>query len=105
MPQIIQNQFDFSQLSLKDLIEARDLFHVHLMNRRNVIATALGRYRIRKTDPFPGAKNFEENLAERRKNRGARTLLNSEVRHYSWPCILAFVERWEDKYSLIGDDY
>jgi hypothetical protein len=32
---------NFPSLSLKDLAEARDLFHYHLMNKKNVVATAL----------------------------------------------------------------
>ena len=31
---------DFANLSLKDLVTARDLFHVHLMRHPNVVATA-----------------------------------------------------------------
>ena len=38
----------FEQLSLKDLLEARDQYHIHLMRHPNVVATAVGRYRIRK---------------------------------------------------------
>src|SRR6185437_4637955 len=44
---------EFNMLSLKDLIEARDHYHVHLMHKENVVATAVGRYRIRSTDPWP----------------------------------------------------
>ena len=29
----------------------RDTFHVHLFNKENVIATAIGKFRIRKQDP------------------------------------------------------
>lgn len=43
---------DFASLSLLDLLRARDLFHVHLLNKRNVVATAVGRYLIRKSDPY-----------------------------------------------------
>ena len=39
---------DFSLLSLRDLLAARELFHLHLINKPNVVATAVGRYRIRK---------------------------------------------------------
>ena len=35
---------DFNTLSLRDLIEARDHYHVHLVHKRNVVATAVGRY-------------------------------------------------------------
>jgi hypothetical protein len=80
---------DFSHLSLKDLVSARDLYHVYLMRHSNVVATAIGRYRIRKTDTWP-------NDRQPHHGTGVRRLDNSEVRSYSWPCILVFVERWED---------
>ena len=38
---LFKSSSDFASLSLKDLIEARDLFHYHLMNKKNVVATAL----------------------------------------------------------------
>ena len=38
------DDFDFSSLSLKDLIEARDLYHFHLMDKANVVGTAIGLY-------------------------------------------------------------
>jgi hypothetical protein len=50
---ILDSKFNFNLLSLKDLLEARELFHLHLINKKNVVATALGRYRIRKVDPWP----------------------------------------------------
>ena len=37
-------QSNFSHLSVKDLLEARDLFHAHLISKQNVVATAIGRY-------------------------------------------------------------
>src|SRR5262245_27876534 len=80
----------FSGLSLQDLLEARDQFHIHLMNKANVVGTAVGRYLIRKSDPLPPAK-----LSEGPKP--ARTLENSEVRDYSWPCVLVFVSEWVDE--------
>lgn len=90
--QVLSPDNNYNDLSLTDLIEARDLFHVHLMNKRNVIATAVGRYRIRKTDPVPGSSTYEK--VTKAPNRPARTLQNSEVRDYSWPCILVFVREW-----------
>ena len=70
-----------------DLLRARDLYHRHLMNKEGVVATAVGKYRIRKDDSWP---DDEVQV----KGTGPRTLGNSEVRPYSWPCILVFVERW-----------
>ena len=82
-------QNDFAHLSLKNLVEARDLFHIHLMRHPNVVATAIGRYRIRKTDSWPGDK-------KKHHGTGVRRLDNSEMRPYSWPCILVFVAKWQD---------
>jgi hypothetical protein len=80
---------DFANLSLNDLVTARDLFHVHLMRRPNVVATAIGRYRIRLGDSWPNDKKKIHGTSVRR-------LDNSEVRPYSWPCILVFVTEWQD---------
>src|SRR5215813_2223212 len=82
---------DYAALSLKDLIEARDAYHVHLMKHANVVATAVGRYRIRKEDSWPGATE-----GVLKHGTGERTLENSEVRPYSWPAVLVFVDRWVD---------
>lgn len=46
----------YAALSLKDLLDARDTYHVHLMEHPNVVATAVGRYRIRKEDSWPDGK-------------------------------------------------
>ncbi|HEY7312920.1 MAG TPA: hypothetical protein VH643_26385 [Gemmataceae bacterium] len=78
---------DYDHLSLKDLLDAQDLYHVHLMRHPHVVATALGRYRIRHDDSWPGQTPVK-------KGKGERTLENSEVRPYSWPCVLAFVDEW-----------
>lgn len=96
---ILESKFNYNHLSVKDLTEARDIFHVHLINKRNVIATAIGRYRIRKEDPWPNEQGYQETLKPVQKP--ARTLENSEVRDYSWPCILVFVEKWETASRLI----
>jgi hypothetical protein len=93
-PQIDLSKFqtheeNFSHLSLNDLVTARDLFHVHLMRHQNVAATAIGRYRIRQGDSWPNDKKKVHGTS-------ARRLDNSEVRPYSWPCILVFVNEWQD---------
>src|SRR5262245_7063856 len=41
---------DFSSLSLRDLLDARDAYHVHLSHLENVVATAIGRYLIHEDD-------------------------------------------------------
>ncbi|WDF57180.1 hypothetical protein [Mucilaginibacter sp. KACC 22063] len=71
-----ENAFRF--LSLKDLLDAREAFHVHLMNKENVIGTAVGKYRRRSSGNPAGAK----------------TLDNTYIDDSSWPCLLVFVEKW-----------
>jgi hypothetical protein len=93
-PQIDLSKFqsqndDFAHLSLYDLVKARDLFHFHLMRHPNVAATAIGRYRIRQGDSWPNDSKKVHGISVRR-------LDNSEVRPYSWPCILVFVTEWQD---------
>jgi hypothetical protein len=77
----------YAALSLRDLLDARDQYHVHLMRHPNVVATAIGYYRIRQDDTWPGVK-------PEHKGEGPRTLANSEVRPYSWPAVLVFVDKW-----------
>src|SRR5262249_51993101 len=84
---------DFNTLSLSDLLRARDQFHAHLMHKANVVGTAVGRYLIRKDDPYP---DKTKRGAAPRGRKSPRTLENSEVREYSWPAILVFVNRWAD---------
>lgn len=79
----------YAALSLRDLLDARDHYHIHLMRHPKVVATAVGYYRIRHEDSWPGVTPIV-------KGRGARTLDNSEVRSYSWPAVLVFVDEWID---------
>jgi hypothetical protein len=92
---------NFASLSLKDLIEARDLFHYHLINKKNVVATALGLYRIRVHEPWPSQYDPDPPV---RGTHGRRTLSNSEVRPYSWPCVYVFVSNWEEETALASDN-
>ena len=80
-------RFEYDALSISDLLDAREQYHVHLMRHPNVVATAIGYYRIRHGDTPPGVASVV-------KGTGARTLTNSEVRSYSWPAILVFVQKW-----------
>ena len=84
-----------SALSLKDLLEAREAYHLHLVNKSNVFATAVGRYLIRHTDP--DAKNPVATAGDAVE---PRTLGNSTVKDWSWPCIHVFVNRWLTKAEL-----
>ena len=98
MPTLISEQ-NFSHLSLKDLIEARDMFHLHLMNKKNVVATAIGRYLIRVDEIDENGKYVPKNIP----NKPARTLNNSVVIDISWPCILVFVYDWSQEIDLVKE--
>src|SRR4051812_14542276 len=87
----------YSNLSLRDLVEARDMFHAHFINKRNVVATAVGRYLIRTAD-------LDKNGKYKGSSGPERTLWNSLVIDTSWPCLLVFVEQWETPNALIGRD-
>ncbi len=85
---------DFSSLSVQDLLEARDAYHVHLAHLANVTATAIGRYRIRCGD---WAEEHPPNVKPPEGYKPpafARTLENSRVLPWSWPCVLVFVNEW-----------
>src|SRR6476659_337009 len=89
---------NYSHLSLRDLVEARDMFHAHLINKRNVVATAIGRYLVRK-------KDLDRYGRDKGSSGGVRTLSNSVVVEDSWPCILAFVREWEESSALVGRNF
>jgi hypothetical protein len=83
---------DYHVLSLFDLLVARELYHNQLLRKENVVATALGFYRIRRNAPWPAKGSDDGNGASTKK--GPKTLGNTEVRKYSWPCLLVFVDEW-----------
>ncbi len=93
------SKHDFSSLSIKDLLEARDAYHVHLAHLASVYATAIGRYLIRNEDK--NAKNAKQDTSP--EELGPRTLLNSAVKDWSWPCVLVFVSRWFDRAEIAKD--
>lgn len=87
-----EQQRSFNNLSIADLLEAREQYHVFLTKHPNVIATAIGRYLIRKKGVVP--KNGKG-------PKPPRTLANSEVvDNMSWPCVLVFVDQWQDPAEL-----
>lgn len=89
---VLDLSYDYSSLSLADVLEARDTYHYHLLSKANVVGTAVGRYLIRKDEAWPNKKG--EAADPPNKKTYPRTLANSEVRDYSWPCVLAFVRNW-----------
>ena len=94
----IEQRTHFNNLSVKDLLEARDLFHVHLMNKANVIGTAIGRYRVRNEDVEEGK------IVHISKNHAKRTLSGSQVVDQSWPYILVFVSERKTELQLKEGD-
>jgi len=91
---------NFASLSTRDLLEARDLYHWHLIHKENVVGTAIGRYRIRKTDPWPDRETVKvEQTAQKAPDppepKPERTFESSEIRNYSWPCVLVLVNNWQ----------
>ena len=84
---------DYSALSLLDIMRARELYHLYLTERKGVLGTALGRYLIRKEDSWPNDK-------VKHRGSGPKTLQNTEIRSYSWPCVLVFVEKMGQGYGL-----
>ncbi|WP_050425892.1 hypothetical protein [Bradyrhizobium tropiciagri] len=99
---VLDLSYNFANLSVHDLLEARDTYHYHLLSKANVVGTAIGLYLIRKDEAWPTRKG--EGKTPPNKKTYARTLSNSEVRDYSWPCILAFVRSWanEDAFGPAG---
>ena len=89
---------EYSMLNLADLLLARERNHVELVRKAHVVGTAVGLYLIRKKEPWQPPDPNE------RVRRPPRTLGNSEVRDYSWPCILAFVDDWKEDAELSWED-
>jgi len=90
------NDPDFASLSIKDLLEARQAYHVHLANLENVVGTAIGKYRIKKNDPDADGQG----APRKQKTDEPRTLYNSMVTKDSWPCVLVFVNEWLTRAEL-----
>jgi hypothetical protein len=77
------------------LLDARDQFHVHLAHKSNVFSTAIGLYLIRTSDPNSLRDTGRAISGTRKPKAAPRTLLNSVVKDWSWPCILVFVTQWQ----------
>lgn len=104
MANVLGTDSNFKSLSLRDLLEARDLYHYHLMNKANVVGTAVGLYLIRHSDPEPD--DVQVRLGRKRNPEKLkwtpRTLENSGIRDYSWPCVHAFVSEWANPEEFRG---
>jgi hypothetical protein len=104
---------NFAALSTKDLVDARDQYHWHLIHKKNVVGTAIGLYYIRQDDDWPSKAHLgSEDMRRlpRRRSQGKRTFENSEIRDYSWPCVIVLVKEWREpedfgKSDLDYDDF
>ena len=92
---------DFQSLGVKDLLDARDQFHVHLAHKPNVFSTAVGLYLIRGSDADSTRETHQ--VGQRHAAASPRTLHNSGVKDWSWPCILVFVTEWQTLNDLRSD--
>ncbi|MEE9568112.1 MAG: hypothetical protein V3W37_01905 [Candidatus Binatia bacterium] len=91
-------QLNFCSLMVRDLLEAREAYHAHLLRLDNVFATAIGLYRMHREDPSTQSENPKRQLAYGESL--PRTLANTVVRSWSWPCVLLFVDRWYTRTKL-----
>ena len=94
---------DYASLSLKDLLDAREAYHVYLSQLDNVIATAIGRYCIHEDDWYATHPPDRPRPAGKARVTAPRTLANSVIRPWSWPAVLVFVKRWDDPKDLKGN--
>lgn len=94
---LLDTQFNFRSLSLKDLLEARDLYHWHLLNKENVVGTAVGLYLIRDEEH---AERGDKGHGRRHKPAGPRRFDNASVQDYSWPCVLVLVRDWLESHQF-----
>jgi hypothetical protein len=88
---------------IKDLLDAREAYHVHLSELENVVGTAIGRYLINKKDWYASNPPDHPRPADVPMVNEPRTLTNSIVRPWSWPAVLVFVRNWQDKRALGGE--
>lgn len=107
-PDVLETKRNFQSLSVKDLIEARDLYHYHLLHKANVVGTAVGLYLIRDGDPWPssdrnhGTTTAKRTVKPKAAQKGERRFDNSSVRDYSWPCVLVMVKEWMPESAFGG---
>lgn len=91
---------DFASLSMLDLIEAREAYHVYLSGLENVVATAIGRFRFNAKDWCGIHPPDDPKRPKGKYVSHPRTLSNSIVRPWSWPAVLVFVREWEHRRRL-----
>jgi hypothetical protein len=91
---------DYVSLSVRDLLDAREAYHVFLSSLENVVATAIGRYFIKEDDWFAQQPPDRPRPPGFPVPQGPRTLANSVIRPWSWPCVLVFVKQWAEAATL-----
>jgi hypothetical protein len=91
---IFPPRHDFASLSLKDLLDAREAYHVYLSQLDNVVATAVGRYCIHEDDWYAQHPPDRPRPANVPRITAPRMLANSVIRPWSWPAVLVFVKQW-----------
>jgi hypothetical protein len=87
---------DYTSLSIKDLLDARDAYHVHLSTQQDVVATAIGRYLFHEEDWYADHSSDSPRPPKVKPITGPRTLNNTVICAWSWPSVLVFVRRWEE---------
>jgi hypothetical protein len=92
--------YKYSSLSIKDLLDARDAYHWHLSHLTNVVATAIGRYRIRIGDWFEKHPPGTTRDKAWKSPTGEKNLYNTVVTNWSWPCVLVFVQEWLEMHEF-----
>jgi hypothetical protein len=96
MSQLFGHALNFHALNLLDLLEAREAYHVHLAHLDNVVATAVGLYRIRISEIRKVGKVNAARIKPKAASDDPRTLANSRIiPGYSWPCVMVFVREWQ----------
>jgi len=72
-------QRDYASLSIKDLLDAREAYHVYLSTLENVVATAIGRYLIHQDDWYATNPPDRPRPPDYPKAKVPRTLENSGI--------------------------
>jgi hypothetical protein len=99
-PKIFPPRRDYASLSIKDLLDARESYRLHLALLDNVVATAIGRYFIHKDDWYAKNPPTKARPGDFPRVKQPRTVANSVIRPWSWPAVLVFVREWENAKDL-----
>src|SRR5215813_7752404 len=78
---------DYASLSIKDLLDAREAYHIYLSSLDNVVATAIGRYLIHEKDWYATHPPDQMRPPGVTPIREPRTLTNTVIRPWSWPSV------------------